>query len=133
MVTKPSQVPLFVMDAHSLVPVEPKASVGSFRPGDTVRVSVRIVEGERERTQTLQGVVVGKRGSGPSSSFTIRRISYNVGVEHTFSLYSPRLERVEVIQHGKVRRARLYYLRGLSGRAARIKERRPEAASGSKP
>ena len=112
------------MNLDTLVPVEPNPNVEPFRPGDTVRLNVRIIEGSRERTQTLQGVVIRKRGGGPSATFTIRRMSHSIGVEQTFPLYSPRLERLEVVQHGKVRRARLYYLRGLSGRAARIKERR---------
>ena len=112
------------MNLDTILPLEPNEKVGPFRPGDTVRVSYRIVEGSRERTQSSQGVVMRKRGGGISATFTIRRMSHGVGVEQTFPLYSPRLEAVEVVRYGKVRRARLYYLRGLSGRAARIKERR---------
>ena len=111
------------MDAHSLVQVETNAKVAEFGPGDTVNVSIRIKEGDRERTQVFQGVVIRKRGNGPGASFTVRRVTHSIGVERTFQLYSPTVEAVEVIRRGVVRRARLYYLRGLSGRAARIKER----------
>lgn len=95
-----------------------------FGPGDTVRVAVKIVEGNRERLQQFEGVVIRRRGGGMSETFTLRRVSSNVGVERTFMLNSPRLEKLEVVRRGKVRRARLYYLRGLTGKAARIKERR---------
>ncbi|WP_456433302.1 50S ribosomal protein L19 [Thermosulfuriphilus sp.] len=96
-----------------------------FRPGDTVKVHLRITEGEeKERIQVFQGVVIRKRGSGTGATFTVRKVSYGVGVERTFPLHSPRIEKIEVVQHGKVRRARLYYLRQLSGKKARIKERR---------
>ena len=118
------------MEAQSLIPVQINPNVQDFGPGDTVRVSFRIREGERVRAQVFQGVVIKKRGGGPGTTFTVRRITYSVGVERTFPLYSPLLESVEVIRRGMVRRARLYYLRGLSGRAARIKERRqPRRAS----
>ncbi len=96
-----------------------------FRPGDTVKVYFRIVEGEdKERTQIFQGVVIRKRGSGTGATFTVRKVSYGIGVERTFPLHSPRLEKIEVVKRGKVRRARLYYLRNRTGKAARIKERR---------
>ncbi|MDA8193824.1 MAG: 50S ribosomal protein L19 [Thermaerobacter sp.] len=95
-----------------------------FRAGDTVRVAVRIKEGNRERTQMFEGVVISKKGTGLSKTFTVRRVSYGVGVERTFLLHSPRLEKIEVMRRGKVRRAKLYYLRNLRGKAARIKERR---------
>ncbi len=95
-----------------------------FRPGDTVRVAVKIREGNRERVQMFEGVVIRKRGEGLSKTFTVRRVSYGVGVERTFLLHSPRLESIEVVRRGKVRRARLYYLRNLRGKAARIRERR---------
>lgn len=95
-----------------------------FRPGDTVRVAVKVREGNRERVQQFEGVVISKRGTGISKTFTVRRVSYGVGVERTFLLHSPRLEKIEVTRHGKVRRAKLYYLRNLRGKAARIKERR---------
>lgn len=95
-----------------------------FGPGDTVRVALKVIEGTRERLQQFEGVVLRKRGSGANKTFTLRRISNNIGVERTFLLNSPRIERIEITRRGKVRRARLYYLRGLSGKAARIKERR---------
>jgi large subunit ribosomal protein L19 len=112
------------MDAHDLINIEPNPRVAEFQPGDTVKVSTRVTEGERQRTQVFQGVVIRKRGRGPGASFTVRRVAHDVGVERTFPLHSPGVEAVEVIRQGAVRRARLYYLRGLSGRAARIKERR---------
>jgi large subunit ribosomal protein L19 len=101
-----------------------KAEVPEFGPGDTVRVHLRVIEGNRERLQVFEGVVIRLRGSGTSSTFTVRRISHSVGVERTFLLHSPRVEKIERVRQGKVRRARLYYLRGLSGRAARIREKR---------
>lgn len=101
-----------------------RPGVPDFGPGDTVRVAVKVVEGSRERLQQFEGTVLRRRGGGVSETFTLRRISNNVGVERTFMLNSPRLEKVEVVRRGKVRRARLYYLRGLTGKKARIKERR---------
>lgn len=101
-----------------------RPDVPDFGPGDTVRVAVKVVEGSRERLQQFEGTVIRRRGGGASETFTLRRISSNVGVERTFMLNSPRLEKVDVIRRGKVRRARLYYLRGLTGKKARIKERR---------
>ncbi len=95
-----------------------------FGPGDTVRVHVKVVEGEKERTQLFEGIVIKKRGEGARASFTVRRISYGVGVERTFPLHSPRIEKVEVARTGRVRRSKLYYLRGLAGKAARLKEKR---------
>lgn len=95
-----------------------------FRPGDTVRVHVKVVEGERQRIQVFEGVVIRRRGGGVSETFTVRRVSYGVGVERTFPLHSPRVDRIEVIRLGRVRRARLYYLRKLRGKAARIRERK---------
>ena len=112
------------MDIQRLVASEPNAAVEEFRPGDTVRVSLRVIEGERQRTQAFEGVVIRKRGSGPGASFTVRRVAHEVGVERTFLLHSPAVEAVNVVRRGAVRRSRLYYLRGLSGRAARIKEKR---------
>ena len=112
------------MDAHHLVAVEPNPQVQEFRPGDTVRVSIRITEGDRQRTQAFEGTVIRKRGNGPGASFTVRRVTHDIGVERTFLVHSPTVEAVEVRRHGAVRRSRLYYLRGLSGRKARIKERR---------
>ena len=95
-----------------------------FGPGDTVRVHVKVIEGEKERTQVFEGIVIRRRGDGARASFTVRRISYGVGVERTFPLHSPRIERVEVARRGRVRRSKLYYLRGLAGKAARLKEKR---------
>ncbi len=112
------------MDAHDLVAVEPNPLIEDFRPGDTARVSIRVTEGERQRTQAFEGVVIRKRGRGPGASFTVRRVTHDVGVERTFLIHSPTVESVKVVRQGAVRRARLYYLRGRSGRAARIKERR---------
>jgi large subunit ribosomal protein L19 len=112
------------MDASTLVDVKPNPNIPTLAPGDTVKVSNRIVEGEKERIQVFQGVVIRLRNSGPGSSFTVRRVAYGVGVERTFPLHSPMVEKVEVMRHGKVRRAKLYYLRGLSAKKARIKEKR---------
>lgn len=112
------------MDAHHLVNINPNPEINDFRSGDTVRVDISVIEGERKRTQAFEGVVIRKRGNGPGASFTVRRISHEVGVERTFLLHSPSVERVKLVRRGKVRRSRLYYLRGLSGRAARIKEAR---------
>jgi len=115
-----------MMDLTSLVDLKERPEIQGFRPGDSVRVSVKVVEGERERTQVFEGVVIGSRRAGSSSSFTVRRVTHGVGVERTFLVYSPRVEKVEVTRRGRVRRAKLYYLRGLTGKAARIKEaRRP--------
>lgn len=99
-----------------------KSDVPSFRPGDTVRVHVKVVEGTRERIQLFEGVVIKRHGGGISETFTVRKISYGVGVERAFPLHSPRVAQVEVVRYGKVRRAKLYYLRNLRGKAARIKE-----------
>ncbi len=112
------------MDAHHLAPVEANPQVQEFRPGDTVRVRTRVIEGERQRTQTFEGAVIRKRGSGPGASFTVRRVAHDIGVERTFLIHSPVVEAVDVVRRGAVRRSRLYYLRGRSGRAARIKEAR---------
>jgi large subunit ribosomal protein L19 len=107
--------------------VEPNPNIPQLRPGDTVRVHIRIVEGGRERTQVFQGTVIRLRKGGANSSFTVRRIAaHGVGVERTFPLNSPRLEKVEVLRHAHVRRARLYFLRKRKGKAARLKEKRIE-------
>jgi large subunit ribosomal protein L19 len=98
-------------------------AVPDFRPGDTVKVSLKVVEGERERIQAFEGVCIGRRNAGISSSFTLRKISYGEGVERVFPLHSPRITAIEVVRRGAVRRAKLYYLRGLTGKAARIAER----------
>ena len=93
-------------------------------PGDTIRVSVKVVEGEKERIQVFEGVLIRKRGDGASASFTVRRISYGVGVERTFPLHSPRIDKIQVMKRATVRRSKLYYLRELVGKAARLKEKR---------
>ncbi|HVJ44263.1 MAG TPA: 50S ribosomal protein L19 [Dongiaceae bacterium] len=97
-----------------------------FGPGDTVKVNVKVVEGDRERVQAFEGVCIGRKNAGLNSSFTVRKISYGEGVERVFPLYSPRLVSVELVRRGDVRRAKLYYLRGLRGKAARITERASE-------
>ena len=95
-----------------------------FGPGDQVRITVRVVEGDRERSQPFEGVVIARRGSGLKETFTVRRVAHGIGVERTFLLHSPRVEEIKPLRRGRVRRAKLYYLRGLVGRAARIKEDR---------
>jgi large subunit ribosomal protein L19 len=120
------------MDAIRLVEAgHLKKDRQGFAPGDTVRVHVKVVEGEKERTQLFEGIVIRKRGEGGRASFTVRRISYGVGVERTFPLHSPRIEKIDVVRHGKVRRSKLYYLRGLAGKAARLKEKRAVAVPAS--
>ncbi|MFD6438591.1 50S ribosomal protein L19 [Peribacillus sp. NPDC060186] len=99
-----------------------RSDLPSFRPGDTVRVHVKVIEGTRERIQLFEGVVIKRRGGGVSETFTVRKISYGVGVERAFPLHTPKIAQLEVIRHGKVRRAKLYYLRELRGKKARIKE-----------
>ncbi|HAY61815.1 MAG: 50S ribosomal protein L19 [Acidaminococcaceae bacterium] len=101
-----------------------RSDIPEFRAGDTVKVYVKVVEGTRERIQMFEGVVISRSGSGVREMFTVRRISYGVGVERTFPVHSPRLEKIEVARKGVVRRAKLYYLRNLTGKAARIRERR---------
>jgi large subunit ribosomal protein L19 len=101
-----------------------KKDRGGFRPGDTVKVMVKVVEGEKERLQAFEGVVIRRRGAGTGASFTVRRISYGVGVERTFPVHSPRIDRVQVTKRASVRRSKLYYLRDLVGKAARLKEKR---------
>jgi large subunit ribosomal protein L19 len=95
-----------------------------FAPGDTVKVYVKIKEGEKERIQAFQGVVISKRGGGTRATFTVRKVSYGIGVERIFPLHSPVIDKIEVVTHGRVRRSKIYYLRKLRGKAARIKERR---------
>ena len=101
-----------------------RQDIPAFKPGDTVRVHVKVVEGTRERIQLFEGVVIGRSNGGIRETFTVRRVSYGVGVERTFPVHSPRLDKIEVVRKGIVRRAKLYYLRNLTGKAARIKERR---------
>ncbi len=99
-----------------------KKEVPKFNVGDTVRVSVKVIEGTRERLQAYEGIVIAKRGGGISETFTVRRISFGVGVERTFPLHSPKVADIKVVKKGAVRRAKLYYLRKLTGKAARVKE-----------
>ena len=101
-----------------------KDNIPSFQPGDTVRCHVKVVEGQRERIQVFEGVVIAKSGTGVRETFTVRRIASGVGVERTFPVHSPRLDKIEVSRRGVVRRAKLYYLRKLTGKAARIREKR---------
>ena len=108
-----------------------KPEVPALRPGDSVRVHVKVVEGNRERIQVFEGIVIGLRGSGSKQTFTVRRIAHGVGVERSFLLHSPRIEKIDVLRHGKVRRAKLYYLRGRVGKGARIQEKRQTSASTS--
>ena len=98
--------------------------LASFNIGDTVRVMVKVKEGEKERIQAYEGVVIAKKGSSIRETFTVRRVSFGIGVERTFPLHSPRIEKVVVIRKGKVRRAKIYYIRNLSGKAAKVKEDR---------
>lgn len=111
-------------ELDTLVPNEPKTDVPDFGSGDTVRVHAKVVEGSRERIQVFEGVVIRKRSKGLVSNFTVRKLASGVGVERTFPINSPRVDRIEVVRRGKVRRKNLYYLRGLTGKAARIKEKR---------
>ena len=107
-----------------------QGNLPDFKPGDTVRVHVKVVEGEKERIQVFQGVVIRKSRGANRAMFTVRKVSYGVGVERTFPLHSPRVDRIEVVTRGQVRRAKLYYLRGLSGKAARISaEKTPRSSS----
>ena len=99
-----------------------RTDIPDFRPGDTVRVHAKVVEGNRERLQIFEGVVISRKGQGISEMYTVRKISGGVGVERTFPIHTPRVDKIEVVRYGKVRRAKLYYLRALQGKAARIKE-----------
>lgn len=101
-----------------------RSDIPAFRPGDNVKVHVRIKEGDRERIQVFEGLVIARRGGGISETYTVRKISSGVGVERTFPVHTPMVAKIEVLRHGKVRRAKLHYIRTLSARAARIKERR---------
>ena len=110
------------VDAASL-----RDDIPEFRAGDTVKVHVKVVEGNKTRVQVFQGVVIARSGSGASETYTVRKVSYGVGVERTFPLHSPIVEKIEVVTRGDVRRAKLYYLRGLRGKAAKIRERREKS------
>jgi large subunit ribosomal protein L19 len=120
-VTKPAgRALLLAVDSAQL-----RKDIPEIKSGDTVRLQVKVVEGNRERLQPFEGVVMRLRGGGVNRNFTVRRITHGVGVERTFLLNSPRIEKIEVIRHARVRRKQLYYLRGLTGKAARLKEVRP--------
>jgi large subunit ribosomal protein L19 len=114
---------LDMVDAASL-----RSDLPTFRPGDTVKVNVKVVEGNRSRIQAFQGVVIARAGGGVRETFTVRKISFGVGVERTFPMHAPTVESLEVITRGDVRRAKLYYLRNLRGKKAKIKEKRTPAA-----
>lgn len=116
------------IDAEEIARVTEGKIIPDFQPGDTVRVNVRVTEGNRERVQAYEGVCIARRNRGLNSAFTVRKISYGEGVERVFPLYSPTIDSIQVVRHGKVRRAKLYYLRGRRGKAARIAERRVERA-----
>lgn len=107
---------------QSITQEQLRKDLPNFRPGDTLKVHVKVIEGSRERIQLFEGVVIKRRGGGISETFTVRKISYGVGVERTFPLHSPKIDKIDVARRGKVRRAKLYYLRNLRGKAARIKE-----------
>ena len=107
---------------RSIEAAQLRTDLPSFNVGDTLRVFVKVVEGSRERLQAFEGTVIAMRNGGVRETFTVRRVSYGIGVERTFPIHSPRVDHVEIIRHGKVRRAKLYYLRSLQGKAAKIKE-----------
>ncbi|EGD31627.1 acetylglutamate kinase [Streptococcus sanguinis SK115] len=107
---------------QSLTEGQLRTDIPAFRPGDTVRVHAKVVEGTRERIQIFEGVVIARKGAGISETYTVRKISNGIGVERTFPIHTPRVDKIEVVRYGKVRRAKLYYLRALQGKAARIKE-----------
>jgi len=109
-----------------------RSDTPEFRAGDTVKIHVKVSEGEKERIQIFQGVVIARRGSGTRESFTVRKISGGIGVERVFPLHSPIVDKIEVVRRGRVRRAKLYYLRELRGKAARIEERRDDRLRGAK-
>jgi large subunit ribosomal protein L19 len=112
------------MSTVQISDVKPKSKLPAISPGDTIRVNLKVIEGDKERIQPYQGVVIRVRKGDSGGTFTVRRVAYGVGIERTFPMASPLIEKVQVIRHGKVRRAKLYYLRGLSAKKARIKERR---------
>jgi len=117
------------LENEQVAKLSAKRETPEFGPGDTVIVNVKVVEGERTRVQAYEGVCIGRAGAGINQNFTVRKISYGEGVERVFPLYSPMIDSIKVVRHGKVRRAKLYYLRGLRGKSARIVERqdKPEA------
>jgi large subunit ribosomal protein L19 len=112
-----------MLDTEAVKALAKARAVPEFRPGDTLKVNIKVVEGERERLQSFEGVCIARKNAGVNSNFTLRKISYGEGVERVFPLYSPRIAEIAVVRRGAVRRAKLYYLRGLAGKAARITER----------
>ena len=110
------------MDLRELEKEQLRNNIPAFSPGDTVRVHVKVREGEKERIQVFEGVVIGRRGGGLRESFTVRKVSYSIGVERVFPVHSPNVDRIEVVRHARVRRAKLYFLRALRGKAARLEE-----------
>ncbi len=121
------------MDLRELEKEQMRQNIPDFGPGDTVRVHVKVREGEKERIQVFEGVVIGRCGGGLRETFTVRKISYSIGVERVFPVHSPSIDRIDVVRHGKVRRAKLYYLRALKGKAARIEERWERRTAEEKP
>ena len=126
------------LEAEQATKLAEKRAIPEFQPGDTVTVNVKVVEGERTRVQAYEGVVIARSGGGLNESFTVRKISYGEGVERVFPVYSPMIDSIKLVRRGKVRRAKLYYLRGLRGKSARIVEKQdnrekeaPKAASGA--
>jgi large subunit ribosomal protein L19 len=115
---------LDALDAQSL-----RSDIPAFRPGDTLKVHVRVIEGSRERTQVFQGAVIRRQGDGIRETFTVRKVSFGVGVERTFPVHTPNIAQIEVVSRGDVRRAQLYYLRDRRGKAAKIKEKRETASA----
>lgn len=120
------------LEAEQCAKIEAKRQLPAFQPGDTVRVMVRVTEGTRTRVQAYEGICIARSGGGLNETFTVRKISYGEGVERVFPVYSPLVEGVELVRRGKVRRAKLYYLRGLRGKAARISEKRDYRKKGEK-
>jgi len=119
------------LEQEQIAQLAERRPIPEFGPGDTVRVSVKVVEGTRERVQAFEGVCIARKNRGINSAFTVRKISYGEGVERVFPLYSPQITEIEVMRRGRVRRAKLYYLRGRTGKAARITERRDEPSAKS--
>ncbi len=118
------------MKMSELVNAKPKINLPAIKPGDTVKVGLKVIEGDKERIQAYQGVIIRIRKGDAGGTFTVRRVAYGVGIERTFPVASPLIDKLQVIRHGKVRRAKLYYLRGLSAKKARIKEKRlPKGAT----
>src|SRR3954468_15758870 len=124
---------LQTLEHEQVEKLKAKRAVPEFAPGDTVRVNVKVIEGTRERVQAFEGVCIARRNRGINSAFTVRKVSYGEGVERVFPLYSPRIDSIDVVRRGRVRRAKLYYLRGRTGKSARIAERRDERPVAASP